>query len=237
MKETYFKWHSPVLGKEMEMLVFGEGGYPVIVFPTSMGSYTQNKDFKLIDAARWFVENKLVKIYTPASIDNDSWYAKHLHPADRARNHQLYDRFVLEEVVQKALDETGSAKAAFAGCSFGAYHATNFAFRHPEVAGYLFNMGGAFDIRDQVKGFYDDNVYFNNPPDFIPGLQHPALYEMGIVFGTGDQDMCMDANIRMSEILKAKGINHWLDIRQGAVHDWPVWREMFPHYLSLIRFN
>lgn len=235
--ETYLKWHSPILGKEMEMLVFGEKGYPVIIFPTSMGTYTQNKDFHLVDSAQWFIDNGLVKIYTPASIDNDSWYAKHLHPSDRARNHVLYDKFVMDEVVKRAMEETGYSKVAMAGCSFGAYHATNFAFRHPEAVGYLFNMGGAFDIKDQVKNYYDDNVFFNNPPDYLPGLNHPALKEMGIVFGTGDNDMCMSANIHMSEILKKKEINHWLDIRPGAIHDWPVWREMFPHYLSLIKFN
>lgn len=237
MKEVYLKWHSPILGKEMEMLVFGEKGYPVIVFPTSMGSYSQNKDFKLIDSAAWFIEQGLVKIYTPASIDKDSWYAKHLHPEHRALNHTLYDRFVLEEVVKRACEETGHSKVAVAGCSFGAYHATNFAFRHPEKVGYLFNMGGAFDIKQQLDGYYDDNVYFNNPPDYLPGLEHPALHQMGIVFGTGDRDMCLEANIRMSEILNKKGIAHWLDIRKDAVHDWPVWREMFPHYLSLIKFN
>lgn len=237
MTEAYFKWHSSILGKEMEMLTFGDKGYPVIIFPTSMGSYTQNKDFKLIDAAAWYVDNGLIKIYTPASIDNDSWYAKNIHPADRARNHALYDQFVYEEIVNRARKETNHSKVVMAGCSFGAYHATNFAFRHPEVVGYLFNMGGAFDIKDQVSGYYDDNIYFNNPPDYLPGLNHPSLNEMGIVFGTGDRDMCKDANILMSDILKRKGINHWLDIRKDAVHDWPVWREMFPHYLSLIKFN
>ena len=237
MKEEYFKWHSSILGKEMEMLVFGERGYPVIVFPTSMGSYTQNKDFKLIEAAAWYIENGLVKIYTPASIDNDSWYGKHLHPADRARNHVLYDQFVLEEVVKRACAETQHNKVTMAGCSFGAYHATNFAFRHPEFVGYLFNMGGAFNIKDQVKDYYDDNVYFNNPPDYLPGLNNPSLNDMGIVFGTGDKDMCMEANVQMSEILNKKGISNWLDVRPGAEHDWPVWREMFPHYLSLIKFD
>ena len=30
MKEEYFKWYSPNLNKEVEMLVFGHTGYPVI---------------------------------------------------------------------------------------------------------------------------------------------------------------------------------------------------------------
>jgi esterase/lipase superfamily enzyme len=47
--------------------------------------------------------------------------------------------------------------------------------------------------------------------------------------------MCWDANEKMAAILRKKGMHHWLDVRPGANHDWPVWREMFPHYLSLIK--
>jgi esterase/lipase superfamily enzyme len=38
----------------------------------------------------------------------------------------------------------------------------------------------------------------------------------------------------MSRLLAAKSIPHWLDMRTGRDHDWPVWKEMFPHYLSLL---
>jgi len=96
-------------------------------------------------------------------------------------------------------------------------------------------MGAAFDIKDQMDGYYDDNVYFNNPPDFIPNSQSPFYHDMFVVLGTGTRDMCWDANEKMAGILRAKEINHWLDVRQDHPHDWPAWREMFPHYLSLIK--
>ncbi|SFC38840.1 Esterase/lipase superfamily enzyme [Flexibacter flexilis DSM 6793] len=235
MREEYLKWYSPAIGRETEMLVFGHGGYPVIVFPTSMGRYYQNKDFKLIESVQWFVDTGRVKIYCPDSIDTDSWYNKAIHPAHRAYNHTHYDRMILEEVVSRAQNETGYHKVAVAGCSFGAYHATNFGFRHPEMVGYIFNMGGAFDIKMQLDGYYDDTCYYNNPPDFVLGLQNPAIYEMGVVFGVGEHDFCLQANIQMSEILNRKGLNNWLDIRKGGNHDWPVWREMFPDYLAQIQ--
>ena len=56
MKEKYFRWYSPNLSREIEMLVFGHSGYPVILFPTSMGSFHENKDMGLIDSAKWFIE-------------------------------------------------------------------------------------------------------------------------------------------------------------------------------------
>jgi esterase/lipase superfamily enzyme len=186
---------------------------------------------------RWFLEQGLIKIYCPDSIDNESWYNKHIHPADRVKNHGQYDQMILEEVVSRARHETGAPKVATAGCSFGAYHATNFAFRYPGLVGYAFNMGGAFDIRMQLNGYYDDNVYYHNPVDFVANLYHPALFEMGIVLGVGEHDFCRRYNEEMSAILHAKGLTHWLDIRPGGVHDWPVWREMFPHYVSQMKFG
>lgn len=219
---------------DTEMLVFGHSGHPVVLFPTSMGRYYQNKDFKLIESAAWFIENGLVKIYCPDSIDSFSWYNKGISPADRVRHHNRYDRMILEEVVSRAQTETHRHKVAFAGCSFGAYHATNFGFRHPGITSHIINMGGAFDIKMQLNGYYDDNCYYNNPPDFVPNLTDPESWNLSVVFGVGEHDFCLGANIRMAEIVRNKGIPCWLDIRHGATHDWPVWREMFPDYLSKI---
>jgi esterase/lipase superfamily enzyme len=234
MQEEYRKWHSENLSRDVEMLVIGEKGYPVILFPTSMGHYNQNKDFGLTDSAGWFIDNGFVKIYCIDGIDELSWYNKNIHPAERARNHEWYDKMLLHELVPVCQRETGVERIITAGCSFGGYHATNFGFRHPEVVKYIINMGAAYDIKAQVDGYYDDEVYFNNPPDFLPGSQNPYFNDMFVFLGTGTEDSCLAANQRMDQILNEKGIHHWLDIRQGANHDWPVWKQMFPHYLSLI---
>ena len=235
MTEHYQRWYSSNLGADLEMLVFGDRGYPLILFPTTKGRYYQNKDEGMIESARWFVEEGLVKIYCPDSIDHLSWYNKEVHPAARAYNHTWYDRMLNEELAPRMMYETGVNKIAVAGCSFGGYHAANFAFKHPEKAGNLFCMSGAFDIKQFVDGFYNDDIFYNNPVDFLPGSDQPGLWQMNIVLGTSEWDICKEDNLRMSNILNQKGINHWLDIRPHASHDWPLWREMFPHYLSTIR--
>ncbi|TWR30341.1 abhydrolase domain-containing 18 [Mucilaginibacter pallidiroseus] len=235
MTEQYHRWYSPNLNTELEMLVFGDRGYPVILFPTTKGRFHQNKDFGLIDSARWFVEQGLVKIYCPDTIDAQSWYDKDIHPADRARNYTWYDRMLTDELVPWAQHETGVERVCMAGCSFGGYHAANFAFKHPEKVAHLFTMGGAFDIKMFTDGYYDDNIFYNNPVDFVPGSNNEWLWRMNIILGTSEHDMCKGYNEEMSRILAAKNINHWLDIRPFANHDWPIWREMFPHYLSNIK--
>lgn len=234
MKEEHVKWHSHNLGREMETLIFGHQGYPVLIFPSSQGRYYEAKDFHLIDSVKWFVEQGMVKIYCPDSIDSQSLYNKGIHPADRIRNHILYDRFISEELIEKMRYETGADKICVTGPSFGAYHALNFAFRHPERVSHLFAMSGKYDIKSFMDGYYDDNVYFNNPVDFVPDSGNPEFYNMKIVLGTGEHDICKDPTLHMSEILRSKNIDHWLDIRLGAEHDWPLWRDMLPQYLSLI---
>jgi esterase/lipase superfamily enzyme len=236
VKEEYVKWYSPIIGKETEMLIFGHAGLPVIIFPTSMGNYKQNKDFLLIDAVSWFVKNGLVKIYCPDSIDEHSFYNEMIHPADRIKNHILYDQFIYNEVVGRASAETGQHKVTVAGCSFGGYQAINFAFRHPERVSNVFSMGGAFDIRNHLDDYYDENVFYNNPVDFLGGLNDENLWKMGIVLGAGDQDFCLPQNRRLADILTRKGIPYWFDIRPNAVHDWPVWREMLPTYFGRMEF-
>jgi esterase/lipase superfamily enzyme len=93
-------------------------------------------------------------------------------------------------------------------------------------------MSGDFDIRSFLNGYYDQNVYFTNPVDYIPNDQGWRFAHMNIVLGSSEWDICLNGNLIMSRILNNKGIDHWLDIRGRELHDWPLWRQMFPDYLS-----
>lgn len=214
------------------MLVFGHTGYPVILFPTTLGKHNECYDMKLVESARWFVEQGKIQIYCPDSINELSWYNKDIHPSQRVRNHMWYDEFIMNELVNKICNEKKIPKVALAGPSFGGYQAANFAFRHPEKASHMFSMSGSFDIKSFLDGYYDDNVYYNNPVDYLPNNNHPDLWKMKIVLGVGEWDICLEANKQMAQILTDKNIPFWYDERKWAKHDWPIWRDMFPHYLS-----
>ncbi len=233
-KEQYHRWYSPRIGKDMEMLVYGDRGYPVVLFPSTKGRYYESKDFGLIETAAWFLERGFVQIYCPDSIDAWSWYNRAIHPHHRVGNHLRYDALVREEIVQRVRWQTGTGKVAVAGASFGAFHAANFAFRHPDLVSHLFSMSGAYDTRPFMDGYYHDDLYYASPLDFLPGLSDPHLWQMKIVLGTSEWDICRPANEQMSGILHNKGVGHWLDMRGWEEHDWPLWQGMFPHYLSLI---
>ena len=118
MREEYFKWYSPNLSMDMEMLVYGDRGYPVVIFPTTKGRYYESKDFGLIESARWFVERGFIQIFCPDSIDKDSWYNKSIHPGGRVYNHTWYDKMVYEEIIPKIRWNTGVGKVTVSGASF-----------------------------------------------------------------------------------------------------------------------
>ncbi len=234
MREQHINFYSHVLQRDIPMLKFGDRGYPIVIFPTTLGSYYECKDFHLINSVKWFVEQGMVQIYCVDSINKESWYNKNTHPLQRVANHNFYDRFLHEEFIPQLREISGTGKVAVGGPSFGGFMAANYAFRHPEAVSHLFSMSGSFDIKSFVDGHYNEDVYFNNPMDFMPSNDNPELYNMKIILGTSHKDICLDSNLQMSGILNSKGINHWLDIRGHEPHDWPLWRDMFPHYLSLM---
>ncbi|WEK19598.1 MAG: esterase [Candidatus Pedobacter colombiensis] len=232
MEEVHKKWYSHNLNADFELLAFGHSGYPILLFPTGTGGYAEHKDLKMIDSISWFIDEGKVKVYCVDSIDRQSWYNKDIEPADRVKQHIRYDKLLLEEVSTMARKETGHSKIITAGCSFGGYHAANFAFRHPWLVSHMFSMSGSFDIKSHLDGFYNDEVYFNNPVDFVPNDDNPELWQMKIILGTSDKDICRGDNERFSQTLNEKGMTHWLDLRHNADHDWPIWRQMLPEYLA-----
>ena len=227
MHREYHKWFSPSLNREMELLIFGHAGLPVIVFPTSMGRFFDYENRDMIGAIADKYENGHIQAFCVDSVDSESWYNKSVHPAQRAQRQTEYDHYLLNEVVPLIRQKNSSPELAVTGCSFGGYQSVNFAMRHPSLVNHCVSMGGAFDIHQFLDGYYDLNCYFNCPPDFLPGLDDPAIYNMRIVLATGENDICLAENERLSGILASKGVGHCLDIwRDGAGHDWPWWHQM-----------
>lgn len=231
MNREYHKWFSPRLGRDMELLVFGHGGMPVIVFPTSMGRFYDYENRNMIGVVGDRYEQGRLQAFCVDSVDAESWYNKSVPPAQRAARHMQYDDYLVHELMPFVRARNSSPELAVTGCSFGGYHSVNFALRHPDLVSYCVSMGGAFDVHQFLNGYYDDNCYYNCPPDFLPGM-NDAWYldryrRMRIVLATGETDICLAENRRLSGIMNAKSIPHYLDVwSEGAGHDWPWWERM-----------
>jgi esterase/lipase superfamily enzyme len=242
MNIEYHQWWSPNLGQNMEMKVYGHYGKPVLVFPAQGGRFFEYEDFKMIDAVAGFIDGGKIKVFTVDSIDNQSWANWNAHPADRARRHEDYDRYIVHEVAPFINHHcAGTEQRVIAtGCSMGAYHAANFFFKHPDVFDTMISLSGLFHLQMFTGEYVDDNVYFNSPLQYLPGLTDPWFLDQyrcsNIVVGVGQgawEDAMLADAYALKRILDDKGIPHWIDIWGYDVnHDWPWWRKMMPYFLS-----
>ena len=236
MRRDYHRWHSPHLGRDMELLVFGHGGARVLVFPTSMGRFFEWEDRGMMAALIEHLERGWVQMFCVDSVDGESWYNRRVHPADRARRHVQYENYLLAEVLPLSTSLNPNPFLIVTGASFGAYHAANFAFRQPHLVGRVIAMNGIYDIRRWTGGYSDETVYFNNPPDYLAHEHDPARLEalrrMDIILTTGQDDGGKGATEHLSGILWSKNIWHALRIWDGWAHDWPWWKDMIRRYVG-----
>jgi esterase/lipase superfamily enzyme len=236
MHRQFVKWWSPSLGKEMEMLVFGHSGAPVLVFPSSMGRFFEWEDFHMIDTVRYQIENGFNQFYCVDSVDKESFYNRSVDPFTRFMRYRQYEQYITDEVIPFVHNNNPNRYIISTGASFGAYHACNIALKNPWLFGKLIAMSGKYDIRSFTDGFYDENVYFNNPVDYMPNMTDhgrlEAIRRLDLRFVAGDHDICLDATRHFCDLLYKKGIWYELDVwSPGVIHDWHEWRRMILKHL------
>ncbi|HYP26006.1 MAG TPA: alpha/beta hydrolase-fold protein [Blastocatellia bacterium] len=234
------QWHSPSLNRTMEIVTYGHFGFPLLMFPTAAADYLEYERFQVIDAIKDFIESGKVKVFSINSINRSSWLNDKVHPRDKARRQVEYNNYITNEVVPYIWNSCRSRTGIItAGASLGAFHCANQLFRRPDLFDGMIAMSGSFDIRGYYDGdYFDENIYFNNPVDYLPNLSDDYLYllrqkdKVHIVTGQGAYEN-PDASRRLSGILSQKGIPHNLDLwGYDMPHDWPTWRQMMKHYLA-----
>ena len=236
MNREHIAWDSPILGKKMELLWLGYAGRPMIWFPTSVGRFYQNEDFGLVGAVGDLIAEGKLQIACVDSVDDESFYARGRHPADRLRRHDQYDRYLRREVIPWIQRRIGrEAKIGTLGASFGAYHAVNFGLRHPDAIDKVIGFSGKYDIHSFLGGYWDDTAYFHCPTAYLPNMDGDwiaRLSRMDICIVTGATDNIVEGTKEMIRILTEKGIPHRGHIWDAPYgHDWPWWKIQIRHYV------
>ena len=236
MLRAYHRWRSRQLDRDMDLLVFGHAGAPMIVFPTSMGAFFEYEDRGMVGVLSGKINHGALQLFCVSTVDSESFYAKDRHPRARLDRYLAYERYLLEDVVPFVQQASGSPVAGVTGCSFGAYHAFTMALRHPDRFTTCIPMGGAFDIGRFLDGYYDQDAYLLCPPHFLPNL-HDSWYldqyrRNKWVLVTGEHDICRGDMEQAASLLGAKNIPHSLHVwGHGSEHDWPEWRKMASVYI------
>ncbi len=235
MHREYLAWHSPSLGRTMELLVFGHGGEPVVAFPTSCGKFFEWEDFGMVGALRGALERGRVQLFCLDSVDAESWYDRASHPESRIARDDAYGRYLVHEVVP-FIRTRNTGRLALAGASFGGYHAVDKGLRHPDVFGRVLSFAGAYDLSWFLSGHRSLGTHLRQPLSYLPGLHDEwylqRLREQEIVLALGERDFLVDQNVRLARVLGERQIGHQLDIWSGYDHDWPAWRGMAQKFLG-----
>lgn len=226
---------------DMPLVAYGHAGYPLLMFPTAAADFLEYERFHLIDSIRYHIEAGRLRAYSINSVNRHSLLNEHTPPHIKAELLTRYDRYVTDEVLPLIRSDTGDgdARPLTTGASLGAYLAANTYFRHPDLFRGTIAMSGSYDVRSWFEGYFDDNVYFNNPIQYLANLNDgyylPLLRRADaivILSGQGAYE-APERSRQLSALLTSKAIPHMLDIWGHDVnHDWPWWRKMLPYWLD-----
>jgi esterase/lipase superfamily enzyme len=242
VNREYHRWHSPSLGRDMELLIYGHGGAKVLVFPTRDGRFHEYEDLHMTASLAPKIDAGQLQLFCVDGVALETFYCPWRHPADRIRRYLQYEDYVLNEVFPLMRAKNDHPCTIAHGCSMGAFSAANLAFRHPHLFRKLCAFSGRYDLTHAVEqfhdvfdGYYDEDIYFNTPIHYLANLhdceQLSALRSMEIVFCVGRDDPFFANNQYLSRLLWEKGVPNQFHEWDGRSHQGGAWRRMAPLYL------
>jgi len=242
MNKEYHTWQSSHLNRNMELLVFGFAGKPVIFFPTRTARFYDYEDWEVIDAMKDRIEAGELQIFCLDSMDTESFYCTEKHPSERIKRHLLFESYVLYEIIPFIRSRNTHPDIISAGCSLGAYHALNIAFRYPHYFSKIVAMSGRYDLtlkldyfNDLFDGFMNEDIFMNMPSLYVPHIHSPQvisqLKRLDITIVIGETDAFLNNNNTLHDALNKIGIGHQYFIWGGEAHKAQYWREMVKLYI------
>jgi esterase/lipase superfamily enzyme len=243
MRQYAVQLESPSSGITATVAVYGHWGRPLLAFPTEGGDAWEFANHGMVAALEPLIDAGRVKLYCVDSLDAQTWSAGHLPLEERARRHAGYESWIIDAVVPHIRASTGdAAEIATTGCSLGAYHAVNIAFKRADLFPLALCLSGNYDPTTwRGWGERGDAVYFNNPVDYVANLHGDHLdwlrsrLSVLLVCGQGqweDTTGSLESTRRFADLLSAKDLRHELDLWGADVpHDWPSWRAQLAHHL------
>ena len=230
-------WRGQVVG-------YGHWGHPVLVFPSEAGRAWDFGDNGMIEPLRWLLDAGRLKLYCVDSADAATWSDQSIPLEERARRHDDYERWVLDQVVPFVHDDCGGLTPITAmGCSLGAFHAANIALRHAHVFPRALCLSGSYDPAEWNSwGDRGDASYFHNPTEYVANLGGDHLdwlrrsVFLVLVVGQGAWEVeptrALPSTRAFADLLAAKGLPHELDVwGYDTPHDWSAWQRQVAHHL------
>jgi esterase/lipase superfamily enzyme len=242
MHKEHHWWHSDRVGHDMGVVVYGHWGPPLLAFPTTGGDEWEYERQGVIGAVAGAIDAGRVKVFCINTNHRDSFGNGGAHPAHRSYMQARYDAYVRHEIVPFIRNHCRDDAVGIwtMGASLGAYHAVNTLLKYPDIVKRCYALSGVYDMKRFMDGWYDDNLYFNNPVDYAANLSdgwalgHLASCDIHLVTGTGPWEHS-EESYRLAGVLASRGIPHAVD-DWGPLggHDWPYWSNQMREYLSRV---
>lgn len=205
-------WKSPSLGREMKIMVAGEEGTPVIVFPSAYGDYLEWNNNRAFDVLEEQIDLGYNQFFCLDSFAADCFMNDDADPVKRMQRFNQYQDYVMDEVLPFISEENSNPYIIATGVALGAYAALLMALKFPTNFQKVISLSGYFDIREHLGKTIDDHIYFNNPIEFIPNLNDDKL--LGLINSVDirllnyKNDPTREKTRKMSDILWLKFIEH-----------------------------
>ncbi len=236
MKKKHHTWKSPSLGREMNICVYGTSGTPVIIYPSEEGKCTEWEETGMIELLGEQLEQGYNQLFCVDSVSDESLLNKNVEPYVRVSRLKQYEQYVTDELIPFIHEQNSNPYIINTGVFLGAYYALLFALKHPEQVGKVIGLSGTYNIKPYLDGYYDDNVYYNNPVDFIPNLNENNILDkisrLDIRLLTYANDPQRNQSERMSETLWLKYLEHNFYVWDQKVSDpWDLVASMVKEHL------
>lgn len=236
MNEQTFTWWSPSLGCDTRIKQYGEGGTPVLAFPGNEGTATDWENHGLIKALDFQLSNGLNQVFCVESVDHEALFNTGREGYQRIIRQRQYENYLLDEVLPFIFTQARHQFLIAAGIHMGACHALNLICKYPDRVGKAICMHGLFDLKELLNGHYDDNVYYNNPVDYLSNLedaeQLERLKQKDIRLVTSPHDRYGEHSLRLSHILWRNAVGHILDKwRDTDLREWNLWAAMLQRHI------
>jgi len=234
-----FRWYSPRIEQDVQLVRWGHLGTPVLLFPTAGGDAEEVERFHLIGVLGPLLDAGRIKVYSTDSVAGKAWISGQHSGEYCSKLQNLFDGFIHQEVTAAIRKdcESESIEIIAAGASIGAFNAVSTVCRHPEDYKLAIAMSGTFDLSKYLEGRFNQDFYFSSPLHYLPKLDGEILELLRtrlILLPSGEGDYeDIGESWRMASVLGAKRIPNRVDPwGENYHHNWVTWREMLPKYLD-----
>ncbi len=242
MEVTYTRIHSPAAGRNFWVNSYGHYGMPLLAVPTAGGGANDWERGGMLDVLAPFIEAGKLKLYCTEGYDRETLLNDEASGPWRIHMLKAYEDYLVNNLVPAIRFDcrNDNIRIAISGISSGGYHAAKMALKRPDIFGWCIGLSGKYDLARMMDGFYNEDVYFNDPMAFVANMGGDHLEwvrrnaHLTLVVGQGPHEgNCLPETHRLCDLLAAKGISHDRDVwGHDVAHHWHWWRRQIVHHLS-----